>query len=82
MRYCPVCENLLVSRNGKLYCRTCDINLEVPRDTQKENIAIKVIKHDVKDFDPALIVGELDEYHVTEEYRESHEDFFTNEQEI
>lgn len=82
MRFCPVCENLLVSKKGILYCRTCDITFEAPKEPQKENIAVKLIKHDLKDFDPALIVGKLDENHITQEYRKTYEDFFTNEQEI
>ena len=82
MRYCPVCENLLISKKGKLYCRACNIEIKAPKEPQEENIAVKLIKHDLKDFDPVLIIGKLDDNHITQEYRKAYEDFFTSEQEI
>ena len=59
MRFCPNCENLLITKNKKLYCRTCEVYFEMNDDIQKENITVKTIKHDEKDFDPVMIIGNL-----------------------
>jgi Zn finger protein HypA/HybF involved in hydrogenase expression len=48
MRFCPDCDNILIPRNKKLYCKACEKEFEIDPNNNDYNI-VKTIKHDDKE---------------------------------
>ena len=55
MRFCPECDNILIPRKKKLYCKACDKEFDLASDEKKEYKIIKTIKHDEKESAPIII---------------------------
>jgi DNA-directed RNA polymerase subunit M/transcription elongation factor TFIIS len=73
MMFCPECGNMLIPKDKKLYCRTC--NKEYNSDSKKDYLLAKTINHDEVDLSP-IIIEDPSEDHISGDDREAYEDFF------
>ncbi|MFX1277337.1 MAG: hypothetical protein ACFFBP_12890 [Promethearchaeota archaeon] len=80
MRFCPECENLLIIKGYKLYCRTCDLYFKIPPEFQEDTILVKTINHSEKELEPVIIEHAFENDHISHEDREAYEDFFSLEE--
>ena len=76
MRFCDNCNNILVPRNKKLYCKACDEEFELDQEEQKEYKIVKTIKHDDKETAPIIIRESMKENRISAQERKAFEDFF------
>jgi DNA-directed RNA polymerase subunit M/transcription elongation factor TFIIS len=77
LRFCPDCNNLLVPRKKKLYCKACDKEFDLASDEKKEFKIIKKIKHDEKESAPIIIKESLRGNKISGEDRKAFEEFFS-----
>jgi len=54
LRFCPNCDNILIPKNKKLYCKACDEEFDYGSD-QKEYKIVKKIHHDESETAPIVI---------------------------
>ncbi len=55
MRFCPYCDNILIPKNKRLYCKVCEKYFNF--DPKIDNYTIvKTIKHDDKESAPIRIL--------------------------
>ena len=54
MRFCPECDNILIPKSKKLYCKACDKEYDLGKDKEDYKI-IKTIKHDEKESAPIVV---------------------------
>ena len=55
MKFCPDCDNIVLPRNHKLYCKACDKEFDL--ESEKDDFKIvKTIRHDEKETAP-IVVG-------------------------
>ena len=47
MRFCPDCDNIMIPRKKKLYCKACDMEFDL--DTNQQD-AYKIVKTFLKDM--------------------------------
>ena len=73
MRFCPECNNLLIPRKNKLYCKACDIEFELEKDDYK---IVKRIRHDDKESAPVVVKQTLESSKISGEDRKAYEEFF------
>ena len=76
MRFCSKCDNLLLTKEGKLYCRSCNAFFEAPPDVQKEYVLVKEIKHEDNDFGPIIVKVSTNKSKISQEDRKAREEFF------
>jgi len=77
LRFCPECNNLLVPRKKKLYCKDCDKEFDLDSDEKKEFKIIKTIKHDEKESAPIIVKESLRGNKISGEDRKAFEEFFS-----
>ncbi len=77
MRFCDICGNMLIPRNGKLYCKACDDEFDL--DSEKRNeYKIRIhIKHDDKEIAPIIVKERLKGNKISDQDRKAYEEFFT-----
>ena len=75
MRFCPNCENILLPRNKKLYCKACNEEFELDKETEEYKI-IKKIKHDEKESAPIIIKEGIKNDRISAQDRKAFEEFF------
>ena len=80
MRFCPECENLLIIRGKKLYCKACNSYFEIPSDFQNDSVLVKNINHSEREFEPVIIENKLEDNHISNEYRKAYEEYFPSEE--
>lgn len=54
MRFCPNCENILIPKNKKLYCKVCNQEFELKPDCFNEYKIIITIRHEEEQFMPII----------------------------
>ena len=54
MRFCPTCDNILIPRNKKLYCKACNQEFELDKEKEEYKI-VKTIRHDEKESAPIVV---------------------------
>ncbi len=81
MKFCPECENMLISKNKKLYCKTCDLLFEVNLDKKQDYMMTKVMKPEESDLSPFVLKDNARKSDYTSEYRKAYEDYFTGSEE-
>jgi len=54
MRFCLDCDNILMPKNKKLYCKACEKEFEIDLNNNDYNV-VKTIKHDDKEAEPIVI---------------------------
>ncbi len=76
MKFCPVCDNLLVPKNQKLYCKACEkeYSFNGAEDVEEYKI-VKTIKHDEEEVAPVIIKTNSEK--ISGEDRKAYEEFFT-----
>lgn len=74
MRFCPNCDNLLVPKSKRLYCKICKVyfNLDINIDEYK---IIQTIKHNINESTIILKEG-VKQDKVTSNDRKAFEDYF------
>ena len=75
MRFCSECNNILIPRGKKLYCKACDIEFELGNASEDYKI-VKTIKHDDKDTAPIIIKKNVGKKRISTQERKAFEDFF------
>jgi DNA-directed RNA polymerase subunit M/transcription elongation factor TFIIS len=77
MKFCPVCDNMLIPKGQKLYCRIC--NKEYRLLSKEDYVFARTIDHDEEELSPIIIENPSEEDHISTEDREAYEDFFKTE---
>ena len=75
MKFCSICDNFLIPKNKKLFCRVCEKNFEFDYITS-DYIIVKEIKHHEKEYEPIIIKEDLIENKISVQDRKASEDFF------
>lgn len=75
MRFCDNCGNMLIPKNGKLYCKACEEEFDLEN---KEGYKIqKKIRHDEKETAPIVIKEGLRGERISNDDRKAYEDLFS-----
>jgi DNA-directed RNA polymerase subunit M/transcription elongation factor TFIIS len=77
MRFCPECDNILIPKSKKLYCKACDKEFDLGND-QEEYKIIKTIKHDEKESAPIVVKDRISGDRISGEDRKAWEDYFSS----
>ena len=75
MQFCENCDNILIPRNKKLYCKACDMEFDLPEDSEEYKI-VKTIPHDEKDVSPVVVREGLKGEKISSQDRKAYEEFF------
>ncbi|MFX1477195.1 MAG: hypothetical protein ACFFCI_03600 [Promethearchaeota archaeon] len=76
MKFCDTCGNMLIPKNGKLYCKACEEEFDL--GTDKEDYTIqKKIHHDETESAPIIIKEGLRGERISNEDRKAYEDLFS-----
>jgi uncharacterized Zn finger protein (UPF0148 family) len=75
MRFCPDCDNILIPKNKKLYCKACEKEFEIDSNNNDYNI-IKTIKHDDREAAPIVIKKVIARSKISDQDRKAFEEFF------
>ncbi|MHA2394771.1 MAG: hypothetical protein ACXAEX_22810 [Promethearchaeota archaeon] len=76
MRFCDNCGNMLIPKNGKLYCKACEEEFDL--GTSKEEYKIqKKIHHDETESAPIIVKEGLRGERISSEDRKAYEDLFS-----
>ncbi|MFX0042368.1 MAG: hypothetical protein ACFE8L_05615 [Candidatus Hodarchaeota archaeon] len=75
MRFCPECDNILIPKSKKLYCKACDKEFDLGKD-QEEYKIIKTIRHDEKESAPIVVKDRISGERISGEDRKAWEDYF------
>ena len=78
MRFCPDCDNILIPRKKKLYCKACDIEFDLDSNQQDDYKIVKTIKHDEKEIAPIIIKEGLKGDKISDQDRKAYEEFFSS----
>lgn len=81
MRFCPDCDNILIPRKKKLYCKACDKEFDLDSNQQDEYKIIKTIRHDEKEIAPIIIKEGLKGDKISDQDRKAYEEFFKGSEE-
>ncbi len=75
MRFCPSCDNILIPRNKRLFCKVCSKEFKLNPKT-KDYTIIKTIKHEDKEFSPIVLRKGLKIDTISAQDRKAFEEFF------
>ncbi len=78
MRFCPDCDNILIPRKKKLYCKACDMEFDLDTNQQDEYKIVKTIKHDESEIAPIIIKEGLKGDKISDQDRKAYEEFFSS----
>ncbi|MBY8983949.1 MAG: hypothetical protein KGD65_02675 [Candidatus Lokiarchaeota archaeon] len=76
IRFCPNCDNILIPKNRKLFCKACEEEFELG-ELETEYKIIKKIPHDEKESAPIIIKEGLKGERISNEDRKAYEDLFS-----
>ncbi len=76
MKFCRICDNILIPKNGKLYCKACEKEFELDSSESEEYKIIKTIKHDEKESAPIIVKEGLKSERISPQDRKAFEEFF------
>ncbi len=75
MKFCPDCDNIILPKNKKLYCKACDKEFDL--DSKADDFKIvKKIKHDEKETAPIVVKETLASAKISAQDRKAYEEFF------
>jgi len=80
MRFCPSCDNILIPKDKKLFCKACEEYFEFGKGEDDYKI-IKIIKHDDKETSPIIIKDMSKKDRISIEDRKAYEEFFSGSEE-
>ncbi|MHA1146755.1 MAG: hypothetical protein ACTSR8_00755 [Promethearchaeota archaeon] len=75
MKFCPDCNNILLPKNKKLYCKACEKEFDLGT-SQDEYKIIKTIHHDDKEITPIIIKNGFKGDKISAQDRKAYEEFF------
>lgn len=75
MKFCPNCDNILIPKNKKLFCKACNEEFKLDEKTNDYKI-VKKIKHDEKLTAPIIVKEGLKSERISGEDRKAFEEFF------
>lgn len=75
MKFCPDCDNIILPRNNKLYCKACDKEFDLDAKTDDFKI-IKKIRHDEKESAPIVVKETMSSAKISSQDRKAYEEFF------
>ena len=75
MRFCPDCENFILPRNNKFYCKACDKEFDLKAEAEDFKI-VKKIKHDEKELAPIVVRDTATKNKISAQDRKAFEEFF------
>ncbi|MHA1670019.1 MAG: hypothetical protein ACTSV5_05500 [Promethearchaeota archaeon] len=75
MKFCPHCENILIPKNKKLFCKACNEEFELD-ETKDEYKIVKTIKHDEKEIAPVILRDNIKSSRISAQDRKAFEEFF------
>lgn len=78
MKFCPDCDNILLPRGDKLYCKVCNMFFKLDLIDKDNFVLEKTIHHNEKELTPIITKAPLEEDRITNEDRKAHEDYFTS----
>jgi len=73
MKFCPKCDNILIPKNKKLFCKACNEEFELNKEEYK---IVKKIKHDEKEAAPVILREGLKDSRISAQDRKAYEEFF------
>lgn len=76
MKFCPICNNMLMPKNGKLYCRACGEEFELESEDQEDYKSIKRIQNETYEEEPILILNPSSSNKISIDQRKAYEEFF------
>lgn len=76
MKFCPNCDNILIPKNKKLYCKACEEEFNLDTSKTEEYKIIKTIRHDEKESAPIIIKEGLKGERISDQDRKAFEEFF------
>lgn len=76
MRFCESCGNMLIPKNGKLYCKACEEEFDLGSNQEEYKIQ-KKIRHDEKESTPIIIKEGLRGERISNDDRKAYEDLFS-----
>ncbi|MBY8982415.1 MAG: hypothetical protein KGD57_05675 [Candidatus Lokiarchaeota archaeon] len=74
------CDNILIPKNKKLFCKACDEFFELGK-RQEDFKIIKIIKHDDKEIAPIIVKHSSRKERISIDDRKAYEEFFTGSEE-
>ena len=80
MKFCDACGNMLMPKNGKLFCKACDEEFDLGESDDDYKI-IKTIKHSDAEIAPIIIKEGLKNDKISGEDRKAYEEFFSGSEE-
>jgi len=75
LKFCERCDNILIPRNNKLYCKACNEEFELDQETDEYKI-VKKIKHDEKETAPVVLREGTKSSRISAQDRKAYEEFF------
>ncbi len=78
MKFCPNCDNILIPRDRKLFCKVCNQEFELKPDYFYDYNIIHIIKHEEGQFIPKIVKGNSKIVQISNKLGKVHEDFFVN----
>lgn len=76
MRFCPHCDNILIPKNGKLYCKACEEEFDLDTSKPEDYKINKSIRHDEKESAPIVVKEGLKGEKISAQDRKAFEEFF------
>ena len=76
MRFCDNCGNMLVPKNGKLYCKACEEEFELDSSKTDDYKIVKTIRHDEKESAPIVVKEGLRGERISADDRKAYEEMF------
>ena len=75
MKFCPNCDNILIPKNKKLFCKACNEEFELDQEKEEYKI-VKKIKHDEKEAAPVVVRENMKSSRISAQDRKAFEEFF------
>ncbi|MFW9826095.1 MAG: hypothetical protein ACFFEY_00555 [Candidatus Thorarchaeota archaeon] len=76
MRFCEECGNMLVPKDGKLWCKACEKEFDLDKSKKEDYKINKSIRHDEKETAPIIVKNGLTGERISGEDRKAYEDLF------
>ena len=76
MKFCPHCENMLMPKDKKLYCKVCEVYFQVNKEDSNDFKLGKKIDHKEEDATPLISKEGFNSEKITGQDRKAFEEFF------
>ena len=76
MRFCEKCDNILIPRKKKLYCKACDEEYAIQSEDAEEYVIVKRIKHEDAEAQPIIIKNGMKSSKISAQDRKAYEEYF------